>query len=97
MELMMCRTLAEGGDGPESSGGVDLPPVLRRFMVAITNKEASLRPIQNSGQVTLDGGIPLVSNNMEEIRELPWQQTETATPVQNLRCAPLQPGDKLYC
>eukprot|EP00969_Alexandrium_andersonii_P012290 536395-Alexandrium_andersonii.AAC.1 len=49
VELMMCRTLAEGSDGPESSGGVALPPVLRRFMVAIANIEASLRPIQNSG------------------------------------------------
>eukprot|EP00969_Alexandrium_andersonii_P011435 497770-Alexandrium_andersonii.AAC.1 len=50
MELMMRRTLAEGSDGPESSGGVALPPVLRCFVAAITNNETSLRPVQNSGQ-----------------------------------------------
>eukprot|EP00969_Alexandrium_andersonii_P097100 4286068-Alexandrium_andersonii.AAC.1 len=71
MEVMMCRTLAEGSDGPESSGGVALPPVLRRFMAAICNNEAQLRPAQDSGAVNLDGGIPWSAPTWSRYRSRP--------------------------
>eukprot|EP00969_Alexandrium_andersonii_P186044 8220195-Alexandrium_andersonii.AAC.1 len=39
---------------------------------------------------------PLVSTNLGQIQKPPWEQTEAAAPVQNLRGAPLQPGDRIY-
>eukprot|EP00969_Alexandrium_andersonii_P028718 1254412-Alexandrium_andersonii.AAC.1 len=65
-------------------------------MDSVVANEAALRPLQSSGAVVLDKGLPLVTTNEEQLKLPPCKQTEVSTPLMCLQRAPLQPGDNLY-